>query len=125
MCYDIRRAEACVDESAHHTRWSVGQLEGKFFANCPKLRGMTRRRTGQEEGGYSCGTHETHTLPGCVLAHPRTHAPKYLQDWCASWPSCRAGGGVGGASVCAVNPRARWTGSLSGDPCVQLILLIQ
>ncbi len=34
-----------------------------------------------------------------------------------------AGGGVGDASACAANPRARCPGSLSGDPCAQLILL--
>jgi len=68
--------------------WTVG---GKFFANCPKLRGRTRRRAGQAEGGCSCGTHEARALPGCVRAHPRTHAPEYLQGRCARWPGCRAG----------------------------------
>ena len=100
---------------------SIGQL-GKI-ANCQKLRGRTRRRTGQSEGGRSCGTHEAHALPGCVRAHPRTHALEYLQVRCARWPGCRAGGGVGIVSACDSNPRSRWPGSLPGNPCTQLILL--
>ena len=106
----------------------MGQLgatvgKNQLFANCPKLRGTASVEGGQAEGGRSCNTHEAHALPGCVRAHPHTHAQEYLQGRCARWPGCRAGGGVGDASDCASNSRARWPGLVSGDPCSQIILL--
>ena len=96
---------------------------GQIFCQLSETEREDQEEGGQSEGGRSCCTHEAHALPGCVCAHPRTHAPEYLQGRCARWPGCRAGGGVGDASACAANPRARWQGSLSGDPCAQIILL--
>ena len=57
----------------------------------------TRRRAGQAEGGCSCGTHEARALPGCVRAHPRTHAPT----------------AAGLACLHRAHPH------LTGDPCAQ------
>ena len=114
---------------------SVGQLGAKFLPTVrnflgpegdtvtagkqlpkyqKKLRGRTRRRAGQAEGGRSCGTHEAHALPGCVRAHPRTHAPEYLQGRCARWPGYRAGAHrpcrfAARRSLCAAHP-ADWKG---------------
>jgi hypothetical protein len=48
MCYDRRRAEACVDESAHHAlanaggREIVGKKEGEqkgILSKCPGVHG--------------------------------------------------------------------------------------
>jgi len=70
---------------------------GQFFCQLSEIEREDQEEGGQAEGGRSCGTHEAHALPGCVRAHPRTHAPEYLQGRCARWPGCRASGGIGDA----------------------------
>ncbi len=74
----------------------MGTVGGKFFANCPKLRGRTRRREGRRKGGVAAVRTRIKRFPG-VCAH--IYAPTHRNTCRAGAHAGRAAGPVGGLAT--------------------------